>query len=345
MRSISKAGIMNMNYLVLEVYGCKNVTWKEYNMVNNEPLVSFIMPVYNAEKYILDAINSIQNQTYQNWELILVEDGSTDHTLEVIQKIEHPRIILKKNKCNKGIAYSTNLGISISKGKYIALLDDDDIALPMRLEIQTDFMESHPEIDILGGKSLDIDENGKIIKYGQPPRNNPQYIKAMLLFRNVDFYNGTAMIRRKFIEKYNLSYLEGCLGMQDFKFYIESSKKGNISSVDEYVLKYRRHKENQTLKVREKLGKERALLYAKFQKQSLEDSGFYLTDQQFRLVIKAFDEFNARCDSLDELREVYDIFKVLLSQALQNKISYYKELKIFFRKKLSELLLKLELFD
>lgn len=314
-------------------------------MVDNQPLVSVIMPVYNAEKYILDAVNSIKNQTYQNWELILIEDGSTDCTLDIIQNIKDPRIIVKKNACNKGIAYTTNIGISISKGKYIALLDDDDIALPMRLQVQADYMESHPEIDILGAKSLDIDENGKIIKYGQPPRNNPQYIKAMLLFRNVDFYNGTAMIRREFIEKYNLAYSEGCLGMQDFKFYIESSKKGNISSVDEYVLKYRRHKNNQTLKVREKLGRERALLYAEFQKRSLEDSGFYLTEKQFQLVAKAFDEFNWRCDSLDELRELYDIFKILLKQALQNKISYYEELKIFFRKKLSELLLKLELFD
>ena len=314
-------------------------------MVDNQPLVSVIMPVYNAEKYILDAVNSIRNQTYQNWELILIEDGSTDCTLDMIQNIEDPRIIVKKNVCNEGIAYTTNIGISISKGKYIALLDDDDIALPMRLQVQADYMESHPEIDILGAKSFDIDENGKIIKYGQPPRNNPQYIKAMLLFRNVDFYNGTAMIRKEFIVKHNLYYLEGCLGMQDFKFYIESSKKGNISSIDEYVLKYRRHEDNQTLKVREKLGKERALLYSKFQRQSLEDSGFYLTEEQFQLVVKAFDEFSGKCDSLDELRELYDIFKVLLYQALQNKISYYEELKIFFRKKIAELLLKLEIFD
>ncbi len=314
-------------------------------MVTNQPLVSVIMPVYNAEKYILDAINSIRSQTYPNWELILVEDGSTDHTLEIIQKIEDSRIILKRNRCNKGIAYTTNLGISISKGKYIALLDDDDIALSTRLQVQTAYMESHPEIDVLGAKSLDINESGKIIKYGQPPRNNPQYIKAMLLFRNVDFYNGTAMIRKEFIEQHKLSYLEGCLGMQDFKFYIECSKKGNISSIDEYVLKYRRHENNQTLKVREKLGGERAQLYAKFQRQSLKDSGFYLTDEQFQLVAKAFDEFNRRCDSLEELKELHGIFKVLLSQALQNKISYYEELKIFFRKKFSELLLKLELFD
>ena len=66
-------------------------------MVTNQPLVSVIMPVYNAEKYILDAINSIRSQTYPNWELILVEDGSTDHTLEIIQKIEDSRIILKRN--------------------------------------------------------------------------------------------------------------------------------------------------------------------------------------------------------------------------------------------------------
>ena len=87
-----------------------------------KPLVSVIMPAYNGEKYIGAAIESILNQTYGNWELIIIEDKSTDNTLDVIQKYKDSRISLYLNPCNKGIAYSTNLGITQSKGKYIARL-------------------------------------------------------------------------------------------------------------------------------------------------------------------------------------------------------------------------------
>lgn len=99
-----------------------------------KPLVSVIMPAYNGEKYIGDAIESILNQTYDNFELIIVEDKSTDHTLDVIHGYEDSRISLYLNECNRGIAYSTNLGIEQSKGKYIALLDDDDMSASRRLE-------------------------------------------------------------------------------------------------------------------------------------------------------------------------------------------------------------------
>ena len=92
------------------------------------PLVSVVMPAYNGEKYIGESIESILRQTYDDLELIIVEDKSTDHTLQVIQTYSDTRIHLYTNERNLGISYSTNFGIDHSNGKYIALLDDDDLA-------------------------------------------------------------------------------------------------------------------------------------------------------------------------------------------------------------------------
>lgn len=146
------------------------------------PLVSVIMPAYNGEKYIGDAIESVLNQSYDNFELIIVEDKSTDNTLEVIQKYIDSRLFLYLNSQNRGIAYSTNLGIAKSKGKYIALLDDDDIALKRRLEWQVNFLEEHKDIDIVGGRSALIDSEGKFIRYDKELIYNSKYIKANMLF-------------------------------------------------------------------------------------------------------------------------------------------------------------------
>ena len=102
--------------------------WGERINMDKKPLVSVIMPAYNGEKYIGAAIESILNQTYDNFELVIIEDKSTDNTLKVIQEYNDSRISLFLNSSNRGIAYSTNLGIAKSKGEYIALLDDDDLA-------------------------------------------------------------------------------------------------------------------------------------------------------------------------------------------------------------------------
>ncbi|MCI8465867.1 MAG: glycosyltransferase family 2 protein [Lachnospiraceae bacterium] len=147
-----------------------------------DPLVSVIMPAYNGEKYIGEAIESVLNQTYGNLELIVVEDKSTDATPDLIRRYQDSRIRLYFNDRNQGIAYSTNLGIEKSRGKYIALLDDDDIALERRLEWQVDFLEKHEEIDVLGGRSALIDKDGNFIGYDKEPIYNPKYIKANLLF-------------------------------------------------------------------------------------------------------------------------------------------------------------------
>ena len=289
-----------------------------------QPLVSVIMPAYNGEKYIGRAIQSVLHQTYRNFELIIVDDKSTDNTLGEIKRISDSRIKLIKNKKNHGIAYSTNLAIASSNGKYIALLDDDE-AFPERLEKQVLFLESNLDIDVLGGKTVFIDAEDNIIRYGRTPRNNPKLIKSILLFRCMDFMNSTVMYRREFIENNNIRYLDNCYGMQDYKFYIECSKIGAISTIDEYLLKHRIHDNNET--DRQMKNPKRKELYAKFQRDSIAASGFVLTDDELQCINRVITEINPHCSSKEEYIFFYDILNKMIQQGKEMEIDYLDELK------------------
>ncbi len=114
------------------------------------PLVSIGLPAFNCEKTLSVAIRSILNQTYDNWELLLVEDGSSDRTLEVARSFPDPRILVFTNHVNKGLISCLNRAVSLSRGKYFARMDADDVAYPERLRRQVEHLEQHPEIDLLG---------------------------------------------------------------------------------------------------------------------------------------------------------------------------------------------------
>ena len=301
-----------------------------------QPLVSVIMPAYNAEKYIGEAIQSIIAQTYENWELIIVEDCSNDNTLPVIKQFQDNRIHLYENDKNRGIAYSTNYAIEKSKGKYFALLDDDDYAMTDRLQLQVDYLEKHSDIDILGGMAVYMDENSEFISVACTPRTSPKYIKAFLLLNGIDFANSTAMIRREFIEKYNIRYRDNYYGMQDARFYVESSKKGNISSIPNYIVKHRLHKENTTKKMVGIYKEERKNKYAELQRYSLSASGFVLDEEELGLLNRVFGELEGGFETETDIREVYRVFQKLLRQAEDMDIDYYDELNFYLRMKFGD---------
>lgn len=309
-----------------------------------KPLVSVIIPVYNAEKFIDEAIESVLNQTYTNFELILIEDASTDRTTEKLKKYKDKRIHIYENEVNRGISYSTNKGITVSNGKYIALMDDDDVMEKERLFLEVEFLERNIHIDIVGGRTTYIAENGNLIDYSGIPRNNPKYIKAMLLIKCLDFMNGTAMIRKEFIEKNNLKYDDNCFGMQDFKFYIDSSKVGNISSIENFCLKHRIHEHNETTRNFKIYENQRRIKYAELQKYSLERSGYFLNEMDIRLINKVFAERYGKCESKKELVILYKLFQKILQQGIEMHIDYLNELKHFFKVSFSEQIVKLNDF-
>lgn len=125
--------------------------------------ISVLMGIYNCAKTVEQAVVSIQNQTYQNWELILCDDGSTDDTYAVAERIadDDPRIILVKNDCNYGLNVTLNRCLSLATGEYIARMDGDDDCVPERFEKQLYFLKSHPEFDIVSSPMILFDENGE----------------------------------------------------------------------------------------------------------------------------------------------------------------------------------------
>lgn len=311
-----------------------------------EPLVSVVMPAYNGEKYIREAIESVLNQTYNNLELIIVEDCSADDTLYVIQKYQDTRIHLYVNTENKGIAYSTNLGIHNSNGKYIALLDDDDVALPKRLEWQVDFMEKHKEVDVLGGRSAMIDAEGAFIRYDKEPIYNSNYIHANLLFYNKKFANGTTMIRSDFIKKHNLEYQDGCLGMQDFKFFIDSSKVGTLATVDYLIHLKRIHEDEETTRRLKFCAKERADLYAQFQRESIRKSGFRLSEEDLQSINDVMPEWPKEDCSKEDVMRLYKAFREIVRQAREMRVGYLTELEYACKKILGDrVLTRSDVFD
>ena len=121
------------------------------NMSNYPPIVSIGMPVFNCASTIAQAISSILNQTFKEWELLIIDDGSTDNTLEIALSFDDPRIIVTKGAGNKRIAKRLNEWYARPKGRFFARMDGDDIAYPRRLQSQLEYLQSHPEVDLVGG--------------------------------------------------------------------------------------------------------------------------------------------------------------------------------------------------
>ncbi|MBD5282992.1 MAG: glycosyltransferase family 2 protein [Bacteroides sp.] len=208
------------------------------------PRVSVIMPVYNAERYLREAIDSILNQKYTDLELIIINDGSKDSSKEIILSYEDPRIVYLENKENSGICVTLNNGLDVARGEFIARMDSDDIALPERLHIQVDYLDTHKDIGIVGS---DIEVFGEgINSYFFEQVHDPDLCAAGLLF-NPCFAHPTVMWRKKISDKYNLRYDPIYKGFEDERLWWEFAKVTGLANINKVLLRYRKHKWQETV--------------------------------------------------------------------------------------------------
>jgi len=212
--------------------------------MNNDPLVSVLVTVYNRENFLGEAIESIINQTYKNIEIIIVNDGSTDRTEEIIRSYmkKDERIILLNNNENIGIPKSENKALAVARGKYIARLDSDDIALPERIQTQVEFMESHPEIGVLGSNAFLIDEVGKV--QGQTHLfERHELIHWTMLIRGCPMVHPSVMFRRK-IDNEPVFYNENYCAADDWELWSRLINKTKFQNLRLPLVYYRDHKGN-----------------------------------------------------------------------------------------------------
>ena len=203
----------------------------------DSPLVSVIMPLFNCELYVNEAIGSILNQTFSDFELILIDDGSTDKTYSMILEIADSRVKVQRNSTNCGIVVSLNRGLELARGKYIARMDADDIALPQRLEKQVSLMEAKPLLGACGSWVIVIgEENGQIWR---SPKLHEE-IKAEMVF-NSCLYHPTVMMRRSIIQKHKIMYNHDYPHAEDYELWTRLAKVAQLENICEPLLYYRRH--------------------------------------------------------------------------------------------------------
>ena len=231
------------------------------------PFISVILPVYNAEKYIVEAIKSILNQTYKNFELLVINDGSTDTTHQLISEIKDKRISIIENEKNLGLIATLNKGISIAKGELIARMDADDISLPNRFESQVNFLIENKSVDILGCSYEMFGDINKTIQV----ISNKKKLAIALLFKNAVMHP-TVMFRKKSIIENELQYDPNYLHIEDWAFWLSAIKKGLIiANIDEVQLKYRFEGQNITVINKEKSQERYKNIYQNYLPKLLKD--------------------------------------------------------------------------
>lgn len=206
----------------------------------NMPKVSVIIPVFNARLYLVEALDSIIAQTFSDWELIIINDGSTDGSKDIIDQYQDKRIKYIENDTNLGLIASLNKAIDFCSGEYIARMDADDIAMPDRLRKQVEFLNTHPDYVLCGTNALVINNSGEQIGKIRNLTDN-KYLQINLLFSD-PFIHPSMMIRRSALteNKYNPLYKH----VEDYELWCRIAKLGKIANIKDDLLKYRWHDTN-----------------------------------------------------------------------------------------------------
>jgi glycosyltransferase involved in cell wall biosynthesis len=212
-------------------------------MNSPSPKVSVFMPVYNAGSYLYAAIDSILNQSFTDFEFVIVNDGSTDQSESVILSYNDPRIRLVNNPKNLGLIASLNVGLEICNGEYIVRMDQDDISLPDRIALQVSFMEQNPEIGLIGSWFEDFGDQieSKIVRYS----TNDTEIRIRHLYQT-HISHPTALLRSSIVRRHNIRFDPEYVHGEDYNCWVTMSAFCKLSNYPAVLVRKRDHPRNIT---------------------------------------------------------------------------------------------------
>lgn len=204
----------------------------------NTPQVSIILPVFNAEKYLKESIDSCLSQSFTDFELIAVNDASTDNSLQILNQFNNrdSRVKVITVEKQESLGNVLNIGIKIAQGKYIARMDADDIMAFDRLKKQVEFLETHTDHVLVGGQIEIINEESEIVRTRKYPEEDTQLRKNLFIFQ--PFVHPAIMMRRESLIKANM-YPENLKKVEDVKLMFKLSKIGKFANLNSVVLRYR----------------------------------------------------------------------------------------------------------
>lgn len=218
---------------------------------NDKKKVSIIIVVYNCEKYIKYSIESIKKQTYKNWELLIVNDCSTDFTKQIIEKYESKKIKIFNLKKNLGPYKATEFAFTKIKGEYVAILDSDDYSHFNRIASQVEQLEKKPNIGLVFTKYKYVNEKNQIIKNIKNKIISKDYFNRIFPCINLAC-NSSAMFRKKFIKELNF-YNKNCFYSYDYNFFLKIFKVSKIEIINKFYTFHRIHSYQRTNIIKKKI--------------------------------------------------------------------------------------------
>lgn len=245
------------------------------------PAVSVLMPVYNAERFVEKAIRSVLNQGFREFELVLVNDGSKDQSVEIIESIQDPRIRLIHNEKNMGLACVRNRLLELAQGEYIAWLDSDDYSEPGRLQAQFDYLESRPQAVLCGGFVRPFNhDSGRRQRIWTYP-TEPEETRARLLFDD-PLATSAVMVRRKVFVENEIEFRQEYPPAEDYDAWERLAQHGEIVNLDQVFTHYRIHANQSST-----AGRERQIeSVKKIQKRQLDRFGIEANEDEYEIHLR-----------------------------------------------------------
>jgi len=207
------------------------------------PAITVLMSVFKADRHLPLAVESVLSQDFQDFELLVMDDGSADDMGALFARHANERISLHRNEANLGLTRSLNRGLALARGRYIARMDADDICLPGRLRLQFEYMQLHPEVGLLGGQANCINEAGGLVFQERHPTAE-HLLRWLLIFLN-PFWHPSVMLRTAVLRAAG-GYDESIPYAQDYELWARLAKRTRLAQLEEPVLLYRIHAKSVT---------------------------------------------------------------------------------------------------
>jgi glycosyltransferase involved in cell wall biosynthesis len=205
-----------------------------------KPMISVLMPVYNAKRYVAEAVDSILGQTFRDFEFLIVDDGSTDGSLAILKRYAaHDARIRLWSGPNAGYVPRLNEMLALARGELIARMDADDVSFPDRFVRQVEFLRDHPDVDVVGGSQECIDSRGFLMTVFRPPQGHDE-IQECALTGAGPISHPTVMMRRRAVLAVG-GYREELMPAEDFDLWLRMGERGLLANLPDVIIRYRMH--------------------------------------------------------------------------------------------------------
>lgn len=271
-----------------------------------KPTISVLMPVYNGEKYLHEAISSVLGQTFADFELIICDDNSDDSTEKIVKAFSDPRIKYSKNQTRLGLAENRNTTLIKALGSYIAILDADDVALPSRLQTQLNFLETHNEYVLCASQAEVISSTGAVLAHWYFPLDS-RALQARF-YVQFPFVHSSLMMRSSCIQKRKITYDPKFSPAEDYHFVSQLLSMGKMSVINTTLVKYRLHDQNMSKKSNDVVSKKLPKLYKKLYFKI----GLSISDPDIQDMVYLYNpQANVPVDIIRTLKNCFLLFKRL----------------------------------